>query len=97
MNYRPVSILPFLSKAYERLIYNELYEFVENISNFIICGFRKARSTQHIYLSHYNRDKKTDNHDFVDTILMDFSKAFDCISHELLIVKLSSYGVTKII
>ena len=64
-------------------------------SLFVVFGKRVVHNIY--YLSHYNRDKKTDNHDFVDTILMDFSKAFDCISHELLIVKLSSYGVTKII
>ena len=38
-NYRPVSILRLLSKLYEKLIYNQLSDFVENISNVIFCGF----------------------------------------------------------
>ena len=46
-NYRPVSILLLLSKVYEKLIYNQLSDRVENIFNVILCGFRKARNTQH--------------------------------------------------
>ena len=38
-NYRPVSILPLLSKAYEKLIYNRLSDYVEHIFNVILCGF----------------------------------------------------------
>ena len=44
---RPFSILPLLSKLYEKLIYNQLSDYVENISNVILCGFRKAHNTQH--------------------------------------------------
>ena len=46
-NYRPVSILLLLSKVYEKLLYNRLSDYVENIFNVILCGFRKAHSTQH--------------------------------------------------
>ena len=46
LNYRPVSIFPLLSKVYEKLIYNELYDFAESILNSIICGFWKAHSVQ---------------------------------------------------
>ena len=45
-NYRPVSILPLLSKAYEKLLYNSLFDHEENIFNVILRGFRKANSTQ---------------------------------------------------
>ena len=44
---RPFSILPLLSKLYEKLIYNQLSDYVENISNVILCGVRKAHNTQH--------------------------------------------------
>ena len=49
VNYRPTIDLhlPLLSKVYEKLIYNQVYEFAENILNTIICCFRKAHSTQH--------------------------------------------------
>ena len=42
-NYRPVSVLPLLSKMYEKLLYNRLPDYVESI----LCGLRKAHSTQH--------------------------------------------------
>ena len=96
MNYRPVSILPILSNIHEKLIYNQLFEFAENILNSIICGFRKAHSTQYaLFKLLQSWPKEIDNHDFVGTILMDLSKAYDCIFHELLIAELHSYGVTK--
>ena len=43
-NYRPVSILPLLSKVYERIVYNQLSEHTEQFFNKILCGFRKAQS-----------------------------------------------------
>ena len=46
-NYRPVSILPLLSKVHEKVIYNQLCDYSESFLNNIICGFRKAHSTQH--------------------------------------------------
>ena len=46
-NYRPVSILLLVSKVYEKLIYNQLSDHVENIFNVILCGFCKAHNTQH--------------------------------------------------
>ena len=55
-NYRPVSILPLLSNVYEKLLYNRLSDYVENIFNVIFCGFRKAHSTQHV--SYCSRGKR---------------------------------------
>ena len=46
-NYRPVSILPLLSKVFEKLMHIKLYDYMENILNQLLCGLRKARSTQH--------------------------------------------------
>ena len=57
-NDRPVSILPLLSKVYEKVIYNQLSHYSERFLNNILCGFRKARSTQHAlhnYFSHGNK------------------------------------------
>ena len=77
-------------------MYNQLYEFAENILNSIICGFRKTHSTQHaLFKLLQSWQKEIDNHCFLGTILMDLSKAYNCISHELLIARLDSYGVTK--
>ena len=43
--YRPVSILPLLSKVYEKVIYNQLSNYSDSFLNNILCGFRKAHST----------------------------------------------------
>ena len=93
-NYRPVSILPLISKVFERLIYNQLSEYTESFLNHILCGFRKAHSTQHaLFKLLQSWQKELDNGGFVGTILMDLSKAYDCIPHELLIAKLKCYGI----
>ena len=46
-NHRPVSILSLLSKVFEKVMYIQLYDYMENFLNQLLCGFRKAHSTQH--------------------------------------------------
>ena len=93
-DYRPVSILPLISKVYERLIYNQWSEYSESFLSHILCGFRKAHSTQHaLFKLLQSWQKELDNRGFVGTILVDLSKAYDCIPHELLIAKLKCYGI----
>ena len=46
-NFRPVGVLPLLSKVFEKLMYDQLYEYAETFLNKLLCGFRKAHSTQH--------------------------------------------------
>ena len=93
-NYRPVSILPLLSKEYEKLLYNRLSDYVENV---ILCGFRKAHSTQHaLFKLLQSWQKELDEKGMVATVLMDLSKAYDCIPHYLLIAKLNAYGIDSV-
>ena len=96
-NYRPVSILPLLSKVFEKLIYKQLSNYTESFLSSILCGFRKAQNTQHaLFKLLHSRQKELDQKGFVGTILMDLSKAYDCIPHDLLIAKLKFYGIDKI-
>ena len=46
-NYRPISVLPLISKIFERIIHDQLSEYLEKYLNSILCGFRKRHSTQH--------------------------------------------------
>ena len=46
-NYRPVSLLPHMSKVFERIIYKQLEKFFENKLSDILTGFRKNHSAQH--------------------------------------------------
>ena len=93
-NYRPVSILPLVSKLFEKIMYDHLYEYIEHFLNQLLCGFRKAHSTQHALFRLLQKwQKELDSGGFIGTILMDVSKAYDCLPHDLLIAKLEAYGL----
>ena len=82
---------------YEKLLYNRLSDYVENIFNVILCGFRKAHSTQHaLFKLLQSWQKELDEKGMVATVLMDLSKAYDCIPHDLLIAKLNAYGIDSV-
>lgn len=88
-NYRPVSILSALSKVFERILKNQIVNFIEDFLSPYISAYRKAYSTQHVLIRLLEEWKSgLDDGYFVGAILMDLSKAFDCIPHDLLIAKL---------
>ena len=65
------------------------------LSNFL-CGFRKRYNTQHALLNLIEKCKRVlDKKGYAGAILMDLSKAFDCLDHELLLAKLDAYGYSK--
>ena len=93
-NYRSVNILPILSKLFERLISKQLSEFFESILSKFQCGFRKGYGAQHCLLMMFEIWKEaTDKNKVFGALLTDLWKAFDCLSHDLLITKLHAYGL----
>ena len=91
--YRPISILPSISKVYERIMERQISSFIEKNLYVYMCGYRKGFSTQFALLKFMEKWKKSvDNHGYTGAIITDLSKAFDTINHELLIAKLHSYG-----
>ena len=92
-NYRPVSILNCFSKIYERFLHNQISSFSNEFLSDFISAYRKGCSTNHV-LIRLNGNWKTslDKNLFTGAVLMDLSKAFDCIPHDLLIGKLHAYG-----
>ena len=91
-NYRLISLLPSLSKVYEKLIYQKLNIFFENKWSPPVCG-----SVQGIVLSThckwYKWNSCLDNFGVAVTVLMDLSKAFNCLPHKFILAKLHTYGV----
>ena len=94
-NYRPVSILPTISKVYEMVLSDQLTDLFENIFHTFLCAFRKGHGCQTTLLR-LLEDWKTalDENQYVAAILMDLSKAFDCLPHDILLCKLSAYGLS---
>ncbi len=93
-NYRPISILCAASKIFERLAFIRLYNHVKEYISADQHGFVPGRSTLSNLLVYVNNVVKfIENGGQVDTLYTDFSKAFDKISHEILMNKLSSFGV----
>ena len=96
INYRPISILPTFSKIYEKIFYIQIYEYFNNIFSKYLCGFRKSHSTQHCLLFMLENLKKSLDKGLKTGILLtDLSKAFDSISHDLLLAKLNAYGFCR--
>ena len=95
-NYRPISILPNLSKIFERCMYDQLKDHFDKLLSKYQCGFRKGFSTQHCLLAMIEKLRKSlDSGGSSAALLTDLSKAFDCLPHDLLIAKLHAYGIKK--
>ena len=92
-NYRPISILPNISKIYERCLYNQMQTYFDNLLSKYQCGFRKGFNAQHCLVSMIEKWKESvDSGGAFGALMTDLSKAFDCLHHELLIAKLDAYG-----
>ena len=92
-NYRPVSILPVISKIFERLIFKQLIMLFERVFSEYQCGFRNGHSAQHCLLTMTEKCKKCrDSYGACGALLTNLSKVFDCLPHSLLIAKLHAYS-----
>ena len=95
-NYRPISLTSVVCKTMEKIVRNELIEYMENNNLFSVHqhGFRSGRScvTQLIEVIE-KWTEETDNRNSVDVIYLDFQKAFDTVPHQRLLKKLAAYGI----
>ena len=95
-NYRPISLLPGISKIIEKIVFNQLSVYFKDSKLFTEhqYGFRKEHSTEHAVLELIDRITKTmDNDEIPINIYLDLSKAFDTLEHNIIIGKLRHYGV----
>ena len=92
-NYRPITVLSSVFKIYERVLESQIKYHALSFLYSLLCGFREGNGTQHALLRLIETCKKTlDKGGFAGALLMDLSKALDCLNQELLIAKLSAYG-----
>jgi len=93
-NYRPISLLPVISKVLERCLYNKIIDFlIPKITN-LQHGFLRNRSTATQLMTIFtNINTILDSGTQSDTVYFDLSKAFDSVPHRLLIHKLKSFGL----
>ena len=97
-NYRPVSILPVISKIFERIIYNQLNDFLcsHNLIYEYQSGFRRSYSTDTALT--YLSDRIRLNMDaglYTGIVLIDLQKAFDTVDHNILALKLNALGLDR--
>ena len=95
-DYRPVSVLPVVSKIFERILHKQMSLHVDRFLSPYLCGFRKGFSTQQALTSLLEKWKIVLNRKrYTGAMLMDLSKAFDTLNHDLLIAKLHAYGFSE--
>ena len=95
-NYRPISVLPGMSKIFERIMNEQINQHFVGILSPLLSGFRQGYNTQYALFRVIEIWKKhLDMSGTIGTILMDLSKAYDCIPHDLLIAKIDAYGLNR--
>ena len=94
-NYRPISLLPIISKVLERCVCNRVYDHVHELINKAQHGFLHGRScvTQLLTTLHHV-GQLLDNNVQTDIIFLDFAKAFDSVDHIILLKKLKFYAIS---
>ena len=94
-NYRPISLLPIVSKVLERCVFKAMSNHINNLIRKLQHGFLKNRScvTQLLSVLH-TIGQHLDQNTQTDVVYLDFAKAFDTVDHQILLAKLRAYGVT---
>jgi exonuclease III len=92
-NYRPISILIILSKVFEKIFSCRMNKYFANIFSPYLSAYRQKFNCEQVLVKFISLWKKAlDNNNYFGAVMMDLSKAFDCLPHNLIIAKLYAYG-----
>jgi hypothetical protein len=79
----PSAPVAFLTKIFEKILEQQLSDFFENIFNPYLCAFRRGHGCQTTLLRLLEDWRNAlEKNQYVAAVLMDLSKAFDCLPHE---------------
>ena len=94
-NYRPIALLPILSKTMERIVHNKVYSFLRPWFNHHQSGFKKRDGTVPQLIRLVQQwSEALDRSEYVGVIYFDLKKAFDRVWHRGLLAKLRAAGIT---
>ena len=95
-NYRPISVLPVISKLLEKHVHDSLMSFMisYNVLHSTQSGFRPNYSCETALLQMINKfHQAINNGQIIGMVMVDFRKAFDLVDHTLLLKKLKHYKI----
>ena len=93
-NYRPLIILPSMSKVLEKIILHQMSRFLQEILDPRIAAYRQVYSCQYVLLKLIDDWKRAlEKRKHVGAVLMDLGKAFDCLPLQFLVAKRKACGV----
>ena len=87
-NYRPISVLSFFSKIFEKIMCNTVVNFMDENDTFYQYqfGFRKSHSTQHAIITLVDKiTSSLDSGDLIIGVFLDLKKTFDTVNHHILL------------
>ena len=97
-NYRPISVIPAVSKVFEKIVYDQLYQYLNDNKLLSSCqsGFRSFHSTLTALLEATNSWSVNIDNGFLNGVVFtELKKAFDTIDHEIILRKLSYFGADQ--